>query len=226
MRAARGNYSRRELTRLLESIDGWLEAREAWALYETALRCVDAFPDLTAVEIGSWRGRSTTAIATDPHLQTCARGEGERSNAEALVANLSRAGVRPFVRIVRSHSSIACASFAPESVGFLFVDGSHAYEDVTRDIVDWSPCLAEGATVAFHDAASRRGVYQALLEHVLRDGKGFGSPRMVQSTLFVTRTCRASRRTTQELRVARVGLWLARLEARARAWLRLRVPRR
>jgi predicted O-methyltransferase YrrM len=239
MKAASGQYSRRELARIIEPIDGWLEPGEAWALYDAALRSVDRFPDLTAVEIGSWKGRSTTAIATalaqkgqgllhavDPHedMRTH-RLMDERSTADALLASLTRAGVTPFVRVVQSRSSVVCTTFAPRSVGFLFVDGSHVYEDVTEDIVGWAPRLAEGATVAFHDAASRAGVSRALRAHVLRAGKGFGSPHMVQSTLFVTRTSRTSKRTTLQLGIARRRLWLARLGSRARARLAARARR-
>ena len=52
---------RRELAEALEPVDGWLGSREAWALYRAARDAPGDAP--VAVEIGSWMGRSTIALA-------------------------------------------------------------------------------------------------------------------------------------------------------------------
>jgi len=37
-------------------------------------------------------------------------------------------------------------------IDFLFIDGDHSYDACLRDWIDWSPFVAEGGIVAFHDA--------------------------------------------------------------------------
>jgi hypothetical protein len=181
----------RALGRVLDGIEGWLGLREARALHDAAFRHGCATPALAVVEIGSWKGRSAIAIASgldragagfvyavDPH---------ERATYEALCLNVAGAGLEPYVRPLRTGSTEARARFGAQSVGMLFVDGSHRYEDVVADIESWLPLLSDGATVAFHDAAGIPDVARALRARVLSDRSGFDRPRFVQSTLFVTR---------------------------------------
>ncbi|HEY8866738.1 MAG TPA: class I SAM-dependent methyltransferase [Solirubrobacteraceae bacterium] len=66
---------------------------------------------------------------------------------------------------------------------FLFVDGSHRYEDVLRDIDDWTSALADVATVAFHDAVTYPGVRRALEERVTPPDSPFHNLRVVEETL-------------------------------------------
>jgi GT2 family glycosyltransferase len=182
-------------------IEGWLGQREARALHEAAFRHAHATPELAAVEIGSWKGRSTVALATglkrggagllhavDPHegMNTHAL-MNEESTWATLRENVRDAGVESYVRVVRDLSTCASARFSEQSVGLLFLDGSHRYEDVLGDIEAWLPRLADGATVAFHDAATYPGVRRALFERVLGARPGFDRPRLVEDTLFVTR---------------------------------------
>jgi hypothetical protein len=48
-------------------------------------------------------------------------------------------------------------------IHFLFVDGSHKYEDVARDIELWVPQIVVGGEVAFHDYKGHwHGVAQAV----------------------------------------------------------------
>jgi hypothetical protein len=192
-RAAR-RPGRRELAAALAGVEGWLGNREAWALHEAARTAPGATP--VAVEIGSWKGRSTialalgfrargsgTVIAVDPH-------DGPRHRARGLdtfgpfLANVEAAGVAGHVRPIRATSAEARPAVT-EPIDVLFVDGSHAYEDVLADIDLWSGALRRGATVAFHDAYEYPGVRRALRERVLRRGP-FRRPRLVELTLFVT----------------------------------------
>jgi hypothetical protein len=167
----------RALGRVLDGIEGWLGLREARALHDAAFRHGCATPALAVVEIGSWKGRSAIAIASGH----------ERATYEALCLNVAGAGLEPYVRPLRTGSTEARARFGAQSVGMLFVDGSHRYEDVVADIESWLPLLSDGATVAFHDAAGIPDVARALRARVLSDRSGFDRPRFVQSTLFVTR---------------------------------------
>jgi len=57
-------HDRSELGRLLGSVDGFLYLGEAWALHEAARTCRMGGEWRAVVEIGSWKGRSTIALAS------------------------------------------------------------------------------------------------------------------------------------------------------------------
>jgi glycosyltransferase involved in cell wall biosynthesis len=214
---------RQEFERVVRDVPGWLGLQEAWALHEAAHRHALHDGSLTAVEIGSWKGRSTTAIASglaqagsgllhaiDPHQGTRTHAlTSEETTYEALRHNLRCSGLERYVRPVRATSVEAQAGFAEQSVGLLFIDGSHEYEHVAQDLDAWMPRLADGAVVAFHDAVTSPGVRRALRARVLCDGSEFDRPRLVQNTLLVTRRHRESgiRRTRWSFRGARFRIW-------------------
>jgi hypothetical protein len=221
--------ARRRFERLLDGVDGWLGMREAWALHDVAFRLGRADPALVAVEIGSWKGRSAIAIASgleragagllyavDPH-------EGSRTHAleakattfAAFRENVQRAGLDRHVQPLREVSAQARARFGDRSIGLLFIDGSHRYEDVVDDIQGWLPHLRDGAVVAFHDAA-REDVRRALVENVLGGATVFDRPRLVQNTLLVTRTERERPRGRSRWSRRRGRLLLQRVRVRAR----------
>jgi hypothetical protein len=191
---------RHELGEALSGVCGWFEDDEAWALHEV----VRHHPSSTAsgpavVEIGSWRGRSTIVLARalqargggvvyaiDPHADSALhKAEGVSSTYEAFLANVRNAGVADYVRPIRALSTDARPQFAARSVDVLLIDGAHTYDDVIRDIDDWSSALADVATVAFHDARSEESVKQAISDRVLNSDSSFGNPRMVDETFLV-----------------------------------------
>ncbi len=98
-----------ELAPLLDGVDGWLHPAEASVLHEAALRAYQGGPALV-VEIGSWQGRSTIALASaaraahqgpviaiDPHVSTSAF-DGDH-NLAALRTNLTDRGLMDIVDI-------------------------------------------------------------------------------------------------------------------------------
>jgi hypothetical protein len=213
------------LEEALEGVEGWLDLDEAAALYE-AVASHPSLTALTVVEIGSWKGRSTiamslglehragsgTVFAIDPHTGSREHREqlGEVDTFAEFEQNLERAGVRDRVEPIRAFSHEAAARFEPKSIDVLFVDGSHEYTDVKRDIADWMPLLADRATVAFNDPWWP-SVFRALQEGVIRGSSSFRKPRFVQNTLVFER--HAGERTTLR---DRVGGALFRLEYAAR----------
>jgi predicted O-methyltransferase YrrM len=188
---------RTELSSAISGIDGWLRLDEAWMLYEYA-RSLPRRRAVTVVEIGSWKGRSTVALAlgvraggsglvfaVDPHAGGWEHLEVRRETDtySAFLNNIRVAGVDRIVKPLRMTSSSARNHFANNSVDMLFVDGSHKYEDVLRDIEDWRSALREGAVVAFNDPLSP-GVYRALVDRVLKAESKFRIRRHVGNTLF------------------------------------------
>jgi predicted O-methyltransferase YrrM len=222
---------RASLLAALDGVEGWLGTREGWALRQ-AVATVPGSGAVRVVEIGSWKGRSTIALACgaaarpaggivhaiDPHHGGVAhRITGEPDSYDAFLANLERAGVRDGVDPIRATSYEARPSVADDSVDVLFVDGSHRYEDVLGDLDAWRPALRIGARVAVHDAVEYPGVAAGLRERVLTRRSAFRSPRLVEGTLLVAYRPDAPWRTTDSARVIAMRARLAALRVAGRA---------
>lgn len=190
--------TRASLTAALTDVEGWLGDREAWSLHRAVATLPGAGP-VTVVEIGSWKGRSTIALATaviarpaagvvvavDPHRGGVAhRLLGEEDTFDQFLANLERAGVTDVVHPIRATSEAARGRIPDDSVHMLFVDGSHRFEDVLDDIDAWESALRPMARVAFHDSISSAGVAAALRVRALSRGSRFRRPRLVGETMI------------------------------------------
>ena len=172
------------LSEKLALIEGMLFLGEAWKLYEHARLVPAGDRPPIVVEIGSFKGRSSTALA----LGLLDRGVGrlyaiDPNHQSEFEPNLQRSGVRDLVVAVKCGSHEARSEFAPWSVGLLFVDGSHEYLDVVQDVEDWTGALADRAIVAFNDPGLT-GVNKALQDTVARVGAPFRRPSFFDNTLF------------------------------------------
>jgi len=188
------------LQALLDGVEGWLHFDEAEALFSMVAGAPQDGRPISVVEIGSWKGRSTIAmaaalaslsgggrvLAVDPHTGSVEhRAEyGAVDTFSEFCANIDRSGLGAFIEPVRRPSHEARPLVPDRSVDSLFIDGSHEYADVLQDIDDWVSSLRPGARVAYNDA-SWPGVYRALRERVVRRGTPYRNPRLVRSTLFV-----------------------------------------
>ena len=125
-------------------------------------------PQECIVEIGSFCGRATTALAfgagcrdrvvvtVDPHtgdvLQLERLSDTHPSSESALRFHLAFAAVASAVEVVTSTSLEAAEAFQdPRPVGLLFVDGWHGEDAVAADVAAWSPFLGDDAIVVFDD---------------------------------------------------------------------------
>jgi hypothetical protein len=65
----------------------------------------------------------------------------------------------------RMKSEEACGLFADESVGIVYIDAKHDYENVSKDLALWFPKVAKGGIISGHDFSySLPGVVQAVTE--------------------------------------------------------------
>jgi MMP 1-O-methyltransferase len=198
MRTLWASEYRRRLNDALRDVEGFMGLEEAWELHEVARSYPPMSEPLNVVEIGSWKGRSTIALALgvqhrgngivhaiDPHTGSRELIEiyGRVNTYGSFLWNVERAGVANVVIPIRDESHEARRGFSDKSVHVLFVDGSHEYEDVKQDIGDWVSALTDRATVSFNDP-SAKGVYRALRESVLSFRGPFRSPKLVQNSLF------------------------------------------
>ena len=161
--------------RAVDRIEGMISLREADLLYRLAGRangcgCI--------VEIGSYRGRSTVALAEgasssaifaiEPHevFEGVLGGSfGARDRAHFYRAML-RSGAYERVRLVNLPGTVVAPGWS-EPVALLWIDGDHSYEGVRGDWEAFKPHLAAGALVAFDDSIDERiGPHRLIAELV------------------------------------------------------------
>jgi len=170
-----------DLLRALEGVEGWFSPDQVGRL---AARAAGVPSGGLIVEIGSFRGRSTIAIARsappgveivaiDPHAGTD-RGPQEidgfaaaaAEDHDAFLANLERAGVRDRVTYLRRFSHEALADVAAP-VDLLHIDGAHRLRPARHDLRNWGGRVAPGGSLLVHDAFSSVGVTAAIAAELL-----------------------------------------------------------
>ena len=163
---------------LVESVQGAISVREARLLRRLA-RATD---EGVIVEVGSFRGRSTVALAKgareggkrpiyaiDPHepFDGVFGGKFGPTDRRVFFESMLRTGSWRNVRLVNLSSEVVTAGWE-QPVGLLWIDGDHRYEGVKRDFESWAPHLMHDAVVAFDD--TNRGGPQLFVEELL-DGE-------------------------------------------------------
>jgi predicted O-methyltransferase YrrM len=149
-------------------VDEWTRIR-GWFSIEKAIglqRYVRRLPIAAQlVELGSFEGRSTVAIAAVMPPQSVLhcidhfQGSPEHQAAgldisgifESFLQNVERFGVRRCIRVLRSHTVPAAREFADHSIDLLFHDASHDFESVVADLRAWMPKLKPGGWLVCDD---------------------------------------------------------------------------
>ncbi|MGP8068317.1 MAG: class I SAM-dependent methyltransferase [Candidatus Bathyarchaeia archaeon] len=144
------------------SVEGWLSAPECSLLYDLASQVSSG----CIVEVGSYRGRSTVALAKgslanggvpvyaiDPHDQFIGAMGWVFTPKDriAFLENILRTQVAEIVHIVNLSSEVVVKGWR-EEVKLLWIDGDHRYEAVKRDLNCWTPFVSKECPVAFHDS--------------------------------------------------------------------------
>jgi predicted O-methyltransferase YrrM len=113
--------------------------------------------DKLVLELGSWYGRSTIALASSArrvHSIDAHRGDshtGALSTLGPFLRNLRRYGVRDRVTVHVGDVEEVAPALARESFDFAFIDGLHTRVAVERDASLLMPLVRDGGLVAFHD---------------------------------------------------------------------------
>lgn len=124
---------------------------------EEALRLTELSRDSVVLEVGSWWGFSTVAMAlvakrihaVDWHLGDEHAGHDE--SLGPLVANLDRHGVRDRVIVHVGDAADVLPAFRPGMFAGAFIDAFHETEAVRRDIQLVLPLVHDRGWIAFHD---------------------------------------------------------------------------
>lgn len=154
----------------VDKIHTFTRPDELRALYTLASRLPE---QSTVIEIGSYLGASTCYLAfgvkrnrgrvvcLDTWQNETMPG-GERDTFQEFQSNI--APVLSLVTCVRKRSDEVLSSDLPADCALAFIDGDHSYEAVCGDVHLIGPTIANGGTIAFHDAATFSGVSKAIGE--------------------------------------------------------------
>lgn len=181
------------LDRILD-VAGQLLPDEAELLYELAhdvrTGCI--------VEVGSFRGRSATALALgsmagagvpvyaiDPHepFVGVLGGRFGPADRKAFFENTLRAGVVEAIRLVNLSSEVVSPGWA-HGISLLWLDGDHTYEGVSRDLRCWRPYLLPGAVVALHDSNDPKLGPARLIDEIVGHGEFSVDARVGLTTIL------------------------------------------
>lgn len=176
-----------ELRMRLDELPGWLTAEEGETLYRLARACTGRG---VIVEIGSWRGKSTTCLglgskagnrvpvfAVDPHSE---HTFGDFSR------NMEEAGLTDLVTPVPGRSQELAEGF-DQPIELLFIDGAHQYELVNEDFDRWVPKVVEGGVVAMHDTTWFPGPKRVADERIFKSDRFKDARYVFSSTTVATK---------------------------------------
>lgn len=184
--------------------DGMMPPRELLAIY----RLASIWPaEGDIVELGAWTGGTTCYLAAAcrargggrVHAIDTFRGTKEGGGTYQAIEKfggstwhefedrIHRAGLESLVRPRVGLTTDVAAEYAGPRVRVLLIDADHSYHGVRADFLAWTPHMAPGGLVVFHDylmADVRRFVQD---EVVGRDGF-LAAPGAVEPNMFAV-TC-------------------------------------
>lgn len=163
---------------IAEATQGWMSHKELTWLAQQAQK------HQTIVEVGCYLGRSTRALGDNTSGVVYAiddfKGPRDMVLPDAIrhnVFSLFRYNVGSLIQenkvipVIGDHSNAALLEVQPDMV---FIDGSHLYQDVKRDIDLWKSRLIKGGLLCGHDIEFS-DVIRAVQETVGEYKVGFGT---------------------------------------------------
>jgi predicted O-methyltransferase YrrM len=126
----------------------------------TTRSLVDAKPDVVVHAIDHFVGNRAIDKLTKVGIGY--RDHGKEGVQEVFSRNLSDVLFRRV--FMHAGTSAFYASIWPFKVDLIFIDASHEYEDVKKDIGQWSPHVRPGGILCGHDFSVYGGVTRAAME--------------------------------------------------------------
>ncbi len=155
-------------------IPGWFDLHKAIAVQQIVKQLA---PGATLVELGSFQGRSSVAIAAvlPPssvlHCVDHFKGSVEHKDmkvdlsnlAGSFQANIEAFGVNDRIRMLAMSTTEAALRFQLESVDLILLDASHDFDSVNKDLDNWYPKLKHRGFLVCDDyEPAWPGVMQAI----------------------------------------------------------------
>lgn len=163
-----------------DGIQGWFSFPYLYS------EMVKRFTNANFLEIGCWKGKSTAYLAVEIinsnknitlHCIDTWEGSIEHKTLECIENNSLYdeflTNINPVVdtlKIIKNDSISAIDYFPDNYFEFVFLDASHEYGDVKRDLEAWYPKIKEGGVFAGHDYQTHwKGVMEAVDEFVAKN---------------------------------------------------------
>lgn len=153
------NVSDDTMTHFYQNIQGWFDFQE---LYKDVVKSMPSGSKF--VEIGTWKGASTAFLGVEifnsrKHITIDAIDSFEGSLEHGDIQNFyeeTKQNLKPLIdrgviKLIQGYSHDVVSQYDDNSIDFLFLDASHEYEDVKRDIELWLPKVKSGGIFAGHD---------------------------------------------------------------------------
>ncbi len=164
-------FSLTTIKTIVGGIRGWLSFDEASLLASLASK-VPAGKCI--VEIGSFQGRSTCAIAAGAKLGSNnvvhavdtflgLQGIFNENTLPIFQENLKSRGLDGVVTVHKDASINVAGNWNNQNIGLLFIDANHSYESVKSDFENWEKWVSPNGLIAFHDS-HQEGPNKLLLE--------------------------------------------------------------
>lgn len=154
------------------------------------------------VEVGSWQGDSIIYLTNQllklnkEDFQIFSVDLFENTTDEILINeysnkinkifelykyNLKKHGVDKYITTIKDVSWQAAGQFEDESLDFVFIDASHDYESVKKDIKAWSPKIKKGGMISGHDYDD----YWAGVKKAVDEAFGTSIKRLCHSVWYI-----------------------------------------
>ena len=141
-------------------LEGWLSVPEGAVLFDLATMVPSP---LVIIEVGSYRGKSTTALALgarpgvrvyafDPHEKHVGSNGGVYGPGDLVAFNETMRRANTFATIFpMSCGTDLVAGSWKKPAGLVFIDGDHTYEGCRADADGWIPHINNGGVLALDD---------------------------------------------------------------------------
>lgn len=126
--------------------------------------CQQLVSEANYLEIGSWVGESALMIGSFKFVKSITSIDQCSLIVDEYYKNLSC--LNKFIRHINKKSCDAVVDICDDSIDILYVDGSHEYDEVKQDLLDYYPKVKHGGVIGGHDYNPKGfpGVVQAVDE--------------------------------------------------------------
>lgn len=190
---------------IVTPIQGWLDEMEILFLHDIANKAVQSLKNSEClVEIGSFMGRSTIAIALackdqnkgkliaiDPHQSSFAHKREKIQNSFFILRkNLVKTKLDKVVTIQKKTSKDAYKELKFIHTRFIYIDGDHEFKSVFNDFNSWNSTLQNDGYLMLHDSLNiygpRKMLFSLLLHPKFKYFGNVGDLACFQKKQFLT----------------------------------------